>query len=102
MINLPLLNRILKKQAQFISGLYQFLSVLRIVFISSLQHKCSKWPTLDELGMQVEGVPLIPAIAKSVMKRLPSKLDSLVVPLLSSPGKSSSHLDTLSAVLNLL
>ena len=45
---------------------------------------------------------MIPAIAKSTIKRLPSRLESLVAPHLSSPTKSSTWLDTLSAILNLL
>ena len=57
---------------------------VRAEYYNAPLHKCYKWPNLEELGVQVAETPLIPTIAKSVMKKLPKKLESLVLPLISA------------------
>ena len=56
-----------------------------------MQHERRLWPNLDQLGVLVEGMPLLPAMAKSMFSKLPKMLIRELEPLLGELSSSSNY-----------
>lgn len=72
-----------------------------IVFLS-LQHEKGQWPSLEQLGVQVAGMPLLPAMAKSLKSRVPRKVEGQLVPLVQNITADNTNLLMYSAMSGLL
>ena len=48
-----------------------------------MQHHSGKWPTLEELNIACEGMPMSRQLEKSVLDRVPSSLEKIVKKLIA-------------------